>query len=76
MKFEGNGSITIEGPGLTDGTGQPRKLNVHAYRVANTLTGSTHFTIVDHRGKPMGSVILHKDDIITMVEYLLGKLMV
>jgi hypothetical protein len=57
VKPESNDSVTVAY--LTDGCGKPRKLNIHAYRIANTQSSAILLTIINDKDKPLASVILH-----------------
>jgi hypothetical protein len=48
---------------ITDGTGAPRQLHIHAYRVASTLSPRVSLAILDQKGKTLGYVILDEEGI-------------
>ena len=57
VKRESDNSVTISY--LNNGCGNNEmKLNIHAYKTANSMKGSIRLSIIDHSNKTLGSVIL------------------
>lgn len=53
-----NGSKTITH--VMDECGAPRSIIIHGYKVASSLSPALSITIMDHKNKALGNVILHK----------------
>jgi hypothetical protein len=68
MEKKRNSDHSLRLTDLTDGGGTPRQLNIHAYRVANTLDPRLSLAVLDKKGKTLGYVILDPEGI-----YELGK---
>jgi hypothetical protein len=57
--------------GLHDGGGVPRQLNIHAYRVANTLSPTVSLAVLDQKDKVLGYVILNEEGIQELIKEII-----
>jgi hypothetical protein len=71
MEKKRNSDHSLRLTDITDGGGTPRQLNIHVYKVANTLDPKLSLAVLDQKGKTLGYVILDSEGISELVKEIL-----
>lgn len=72
MEKTRNSDHSLRLTNITDGMGAPMQLNIHTYRVANTLSPRLSLAILDQKGNPLGYVILNEEGIRELIKETLN----